>query len=154
MRQGLTDALKTSPNPTVDVAYPAGSVVVCYTCGKPLYTLQGNIYVGEKPSRSAWKYAPIRMEQLQVLAERGDLDAGIRAAIKAMSLDDQRTHCESVLSLKAGDMLDCASCKKPFVFARTSSNADGKAEFTDRAYVIQLATIPPIGKARRLTLAG
>ncbi len=151
MRQALEDALRLSPVPSVDVAYPAGSIVVCYACGKPLYVLEGNIYAGEKPSRSAWKYAPIKMEHLQHLMQRTDLDAGLRAAIKFLSVEDQRTHCESIPSLKAGDTLDCASCKQPFVFARTSQNSDGPAEFTDRAYVIQLATIPPVGKARRLT---
>lgn len=154
MRQGLTEALQTSPVQSTDVAYPAGSIVVCYACGKPLYRLQGNIYVGEKPSRSAWKYAPVRVEDLQALIARTDLDPGIRASIKFLSVDEQKTHCDKVQSLKPGDMLDCPSCTKSFVFARTSSNADGASEFTDRAYVIQLATIPPVGKARPLTRAG
>jgi hypothetical protein len=151
MRQGLQEALQTSPVQSADVAYPTGSIVVCYACGKPLYRLQANIYVGEKPSRSAWKYAPITVADLQTLTARMDLDAGIRASIKFMSAEDQRTHCEQIPTLKAGSFLDCPSCTKPFVFARTSSTAEGKAEFTDRAFVIQLATIPPTGKARRLT---
>jgi hypothetical protein len=151
MRQGLDDALRLSPVPSADVAYPAGSIVVCYACGKPLYKLQAAIYVGEKPSRSAWKYAPIAIEDLRALMERTDLDAGLRAAIKFLSVDDQRTHCEKIQPLKAGDFLDCAACKQPFVFGRTSTNEDGAKEFTDRAFVLQLATIPPVGKARRLT---
>jgi hypothetical protein len=145
MRKALDDALRLSPVPTLDVAYPSGSVVVCYACGKPLYTLQGNIYVGEKPSRSAWKYAPVRLEQMIALSERTDLDPGIRASLKVMSVDDQR--------LKAGDFLDCPACKKSFVYVRTSTGSEGAAEFTDRAYVLQLATIPPVGQARRLTMA-
>jgi hypothetical protein len=153
VRQALDDALRLSPVPTLDVAYPSGSVVVCYACGKPLYTLQGNIYVGEKPSRSAWKYAPVRLEQMIALSERTDLDPGIRASLKVMSVDDQRLHCESIKSLKAGDFLDCPACKKSFVYVRTSTGSEGAAEFTDRAYVLQLATIPPVGQARRLTMA-
>jgi hypothetical protein len=151
MRQALDDALRLSPVQSTDVVYPTGSIVVCYSCGKPLYTLQGNIYLGEKPSRSAWKYAPITVDTLRALMDRTDLDAGLRASIKLMSVDEQRMHCEKVPSLKAGDWLDCPACQKPFVFVRTSQNADGAAEFIDRAYVIQLATIPPVGKARRLT---
>jgi hypothetical protein len=151
MRQGLQDALRLSPVPSADVAYPSGSIVVCYACGKPLYKLQAAIYVGEKPSRSAWKYAPISMADLQTLIARTDLDPGIRAAIKFMTVEEQRLHCERIPTLKAGDRLDCASCQQSFVFGRTSSNADGAAEVLDRAFVIQLATIPPVGNARRLT---
>jgi hypothetical protein len=151
MRQALTEALETSPVQSSDVAYPSGSIVVCYACGKPLYRLQANIYVGEKPSRSAWKYAPISVEDLRTLIARTDIDAGLRASIKFLSADDQRTHCDSIPILKAGSFLDCASCKQPFVFGRTSSTEDGAKEFTDRAFVLQFATIPPVGKARRLT---
>lgn len=154
MRHALAEAKQHSPVPSADVAYPAGSVVVCYACGIPLYRLQANIYVGEKPSRSAWKYAPIALADLWELIARTDLDAGIRAAIKVLTIEEQHAHCESIPTLKAGDFLDCPTCTKPFVFVRTSSDADGVAEFTDRAYVIQLATIPPVGQARPLTLAG
>lgn len=154
MRQALEDALRLSPVPSTDVVYPAGSIVVCYSCGKPLYRLQASICRGEKSSRSAWKYAPVRVEELQALMARTDLDAGIRASIRYLSVDDQRLHCERIPTLTAGDMLDCPACQKPFVFARTSSNQDGVSEFTDRAYVLQLATIPPVGKARPLTRAG
>lgn len=164
MRQGLSDALRFSPVPTQDVAYPAGSIVVCYACGKPIYRLQANIYVGEKPSASAWKYAPIRPEEYLALCQRTDLDPGLTTNLRTkethgadgtvfalMTEADVVEHCAAIPTFKAGDFMDCASCKQPFVFGRTSTNGDGAREFLDRAFVIQLATIQPAGKARRLT---
>lgn len=151
LRDGQIRALRFSPNPQEDELYPKGSIVVCYACGKPLYKLQAAIFVTDKPSRTAWKYAPVSLADLQTIIARTDLDPGLRAAIKFMTPDEQRAHVEKIPTLKAGDALTCSACGGSFVFGRTSETQDGRAEFTDRAFVIQLATIPPVGKARRLS---
>jgi hypothetical protein len=154
MRQAITDAQRTSPVPSQDVAFPRGSIVVCYSCGIPLYKLEAAIFVGEKATRSGWKYAPVSVNDLRELVARRDLDPGIRASLKLLTAAQLHEHCAKIQRLHAGDALDCAACRKPFVFVRTSDGSEGALEFTDRAYVIQLATIPPVGQARPLTLAG
>jgi hypothetical protein len=135
-----------SVDATDGVVYATGAIVVCYACGIPLYRLQANIYAGEKPSRSAWKYAPVSLAELQALQARADLEPGQRAAIKALSLADQRTHCETIRPLTTGAPLDCPRCHESFVYGRSPS----AAALTDRAFVIHLATIPPRGQSRRV----
>jgi hypothetical protein len=155
MRQALDDALRLSPVPTVDVAYPSGSIVVCYSCGIPLYRLTRNIYVGQSAANPSETYAPISLELLRQIAERRDIDAGIRGAINAMSVDDQRLHCDTVpWPLVNGVKTTCNKCHGSWTFQRTSADADGAKQLLDSVGVIQLATIPPVGKARRLTVAG
>lgn len=124
--------------------YPRGSIVVCYHCGKPLYKLQQAIFYGEPLGRSAWKYAPVSMKDLQALADRSDLDPGQRAAIRAMSLEDQRTHCQQIPEMKAGDFLDCSSCQRSFAFVQTNE----ASAFADKGYQVTLAVIPPKGQSR------
>lgn len=154
MRSALKMIAPNVGSVAAEVAYPKGSIVVCHACGVPLYRLVGSIWFSEKTSNTGWKYAPVSMADLQTLMERRDLDPGIRAAIKLWSPERQRQHCERIPMLKNGELPNCPSCAQPFVYALTSQGPEGKSEFTDRAYVLQLATIPPVGKARPLTLVG
>lgn len=135
-----------------DVLYPKDSIVVCRNCGKPLYRLQATIYYGESAGNaSCRKYAPVTPMDLDDLLQRRDVEAGHRAIIGAMSLEDRRTHCEQIPTLRDGTMADCPSCLQPFVFGRVKNDGDGGAKFNDRAFVIALATIPPVGFARKVT---
>lgn len=133
-----------------DVLYDVGSLVVCRACGLPLYRLIGNIYAGEPMARSAWKYAPVRMTDLQDLLQRADVEPGLRARVKALSVADQRLHCERIPTLAPGSFADCAACQAPFLYAETRGQGDGPSSFADKGYRIQLATIPPAGRARPL----
>ncbi len=145
------DVLRLDPKPASDVLYERGSIVVCYHCGKPLYKLQASIYVGEPMGKTAWKYAPIAVKDVIALLERNDLEAGQIAALKVPSLQDWQTHCEGIKELKAGDYADCPACKASFMFSQTRTGQDGAASFGDRGYLVFVATIPPVGKARRIS---
>jgi hypothetical protein len=146
----MRSALHFAPRVPVEVAYPKDAIVVCRNCGKPLYRLQQSLYLGEPMARSAWKYVPVTPTDLKALTERSDLEPGQRAAILAMSAEDQRTHCERIPELKAGDFADCPACKESFVFGKVNDDADGGARFGDKSFTIALAVIPPQGQARRV----
>lgn len=144
-------ALSFARGSIADVLYPAGAIVVCRNCGKPLYRLTRSIYLGENAGSKASreKYAPVTMADLQTLIERNDLDPGQRAVIKAMSLDDRRLHCDKVQPIGAGMSDACPACSESFVMARAAETDEGRARFNAREYVISLAIIPPQGGARR-----
>lgn len=144
------DALRISPRPATDVLYEQGSIVVCWACGKPIYKLQRSIYAGEPMGRSAWKYAPIDVADILDLMGRTDLDAGQIAMLKAVPLEDWRTHCDQIPPIKAGDFADCPACQKQFVYAQTRPGQDGATAFADKGYLLKLATIPPQGRAKRV----
>jgi hypothetical protein len=146
----MTGTLRFTPRVQADVAYPQDSIVVCRNCGKPLYRLQRSLYVGEPAAKSAWKYAPVSVADLRALMERSDLEPGQRAAIKAMSLDDQRTHCDRIQTLAPGSFTDCPACKESFVYGKIHDTSDGGAKFGDKGYTIALAIIPPQGQARKV----
>lgn len=140
---------------SAEVAYHKGAIVVCYACGVPLYRLVANIWMSEATSNTGWKYAPVSMADLQMIIDRRDLDPGIRAAIKFWTLEQQKAHCDSIPTLRNGELPPCPSCKGQFARAdRPGMTPDDKARFLDRSYVVSLATIEPEGKARPLTMAG
>lgn len=141
-------ALHLAPRPIAEVVYPQGSIIVCRACGKPLYRLQQGIFAGEPAARSAWKYAPVSVSDLRILMDRQDLEPGQRALIKAMSIEDQRLHCDCIPTLKPGSFSDCPACGESFVFGKISDNPDGGARLGDKAFTIALAFIPPQGQAR------
>ena len=131
-----------------DVIYPQGSIVVCRACGKPIYRLERSLYATDRPGRAAWKFAPVTLRDLEDLLQRSDVEAGHRAIVGAMSLDDRRLHCDRIPRLKAGDFADCPACQQSFVFAEAAGD-DATSRFASKGYVIVLATIPPPGYARR-----
>lgn len=143
----MSDTLRFVPKIPVAELYPKGSIVVCHACGAPLYKLQAALYIDEPIAKSTWKYAPLTLNDLFELITRTDLEPGQRALIKSLEPD----YLERVVSLKPGDFADCAKCKKQFVYAETRGNGDGPSSFADKGYQIQLAIIPPFGKARPIT---
>jgi hypothetical protein len=143
------DALRFTPTPATDVLYPRGSIVVCRDCGKPLYRLQQSIFYGEPVARSAWKYAPVTMKDLDELMDRSDLEPGQRAAIKAMSPEARHLHCNRIPTVKAGDFMDCPLCRKQFATGFIPESRDGASMFNDKGYRVTLAIIPPQGQGRR-----
>ena len=116
-----------------EVLYAKGTIVVCRHCGKPLYRLQASIFVGERAGSSAWKYAPVTMADLADLMDRSDVEAGHRAIVGAMSIEDRRFHCDRIPPLRANAMADCPSCLQPFVFGHIADDSDGGARFGDDA---------------------
>jgi hypothetical protein len=146
----MTSVLKFDPKPASEVIYQNGSLVVCRECGKPIYKLARSIFYGEPVGKSAWKYEPVTVADLVSLTVRADLEPGQRAAIRAMTPEDMRTHCERIPTLKAGDFMDCPACKKQFSFGSIPENHDGPSMFGDKGYVVTLAIIPPEGYARKV----
>lgn len=147
----MANALRLTKQSIAEVLYAKGSIVVCRGCGKPLYRLQASIYANEGLASSAWKYAPVTMNDLIDLLQRSDLEPGQRAAIRAMSLADQRAHCDRIPTLKPGDFTDCPACKESFVYGLIAfGDRDGGAKFGDKGYTIGLCVIPPQGQARRV----
>lgn len=144
------DALRISPKPSAQVLYEKGSIVVCWKCGKPIYKLQQSIYAGEPMGKSAWKYAPVQVVDIVDLMGRNDLDAGQRAILKAVPIEDWQTHCEHIDTIKPGDFADCPACKEQFVYAQTRPGPDGAEAFGDKGYLLKLATIPPVGMSKRV----
>lgn len=144
----MSGLLRLTPTVAAEVLYPKGSIVVCHSCGLPIYKLQASLYLGEPAGKSAWKYAPVEVPDLVALTLRTDLEPGVRAAIKALGMPEMIAHCQRIPRLKAGDYTDCPACQKQFVYAETRGNGDGAASFADKGYAIQLATIPPHGQSR------
>lgn len=144
----MSNLLRLTPQVASEVLYPKGSIVVCHACGLPLYRLQASVYFGEPMARSAWKYAPVSVEDVRAIGDRLDLDPGVRASVRVLTSEQVAAHCARIQSLKPGDYADCPACGKSFVYAESRGNGDGPSSFADRGYVIQLATIPPQGQAR------
>jgi hypothetical protein len=143
----MSGPLRFVPKIPVAELYPKGAIVVCHACGVPLYKLQAALYVDEPIAKSTWKYAPVSIDDVFALLARTDLEPGQRAMLKTIDL----SYLERIVSLKAGDFADCVACKKQFVYATTRGEGDGAASFADKGYQIQLAVIPPFGKARPIT---
>ena len=144
-------ALHVGRGSIAEVLYPKDSIVVCRACGKPLYRLEASIFVGENAgaASSRAKFRPVSPADLRAIVDRDDLEAGVRAAIKAMSREDRFLHCCKIQPIPAGGTDACPACGQSFVFGSAADTAEGASRFGDRAYVIHLATIPPPGLARR-----
>lgn len=140
--------MRLTPAVAAEVLYPKDTIVLCYACGIPLYRLQTSLFLGEPLARTCWKYAPVSVADIVELVSRSDIEPGVRARIKAIPANDLVAHCQRIPTLKPGDFMDCAACKQSFSYAETRPTTDGPSSFADRGYSVQLATIPPAGKAR------
>lgn len=141
-------ALQFGKQSIAEVIYPAGAIVVCRSCGKPLYRLARSIFAHENAGAAASreKFVPVTPADLQTIIDRRDLEAGQRALVKAMSLEDRRLHCERIGPITAGKSDSCPACGESFVFARAAATPEGVSRFDSKEYVIALAIIPPFGR--------
>lgn len=118
-------------------SYPAGSVVICQGCLKPLYRLERGIGVGEPAGRSVDAYRPIQPRDIYALM--GAMDPGVAASLREWKPDKIKAHCASIPELRSGSPALCPCCGQSFVRVR----AVEAGEVLDRAYVLELVTIPP-----------
>lgn len=118
-------------------SYPAGSVVLCQGCLKPLYRLERGIGVNETAGRSVDAYRPIQPRDIHALME--SLDPGVAASLRGWSPESAKAHCDAIPELRAGAPALCPCCGQSFVRVR----AVEAGEVLDRAYVMELVTIPP-----------
>lgn len=140
MRASLQRSIADSPARGQD-GYPAGSIVLCNNCAKPIYKLDRPIGLGQKAGRGASAFKPIAMADLVELEQRPEVDAGVRATIAGWNGDQRRAHLASLHEPKSGDPMLCPCCKHGF----TQVLSTEAAETHDRGYVIELVTIPPRG---------
>jgi hypothetical protein len=149
MRDSLKKSIADSPVQGFE-RYPKGSIVLCNACGDPIYKLEGGIALGDKAGRMASRFKPIGLADLNELAGRVDIDAGIRARLNAWTLDARRAHVAKLTEPSSGDAMVCPACGGCFVQVLTTE----KTETIDRAYVLELLTVPPFGGGRPSPIRG
>jgi len=138
MRASLAESLASQH--VADVQYPAGSVILCCACLKPLYVLQRSIFSGEKTSRTVDAYRPITLDDLAQLETRID-QAGLAALVRSWSQEARAAHVAVIPDIKTGAAALCPCCARSWVRVR----AVDAEEVIDHAYVWELVTVPPRG---------
>lgn len=123
--------------------YAAGSIVLCNACAVPLFKLDRGIEVGSGAGRMASAFKPVSVADLAVLAEREDIDAGVRATVASWTPGQRAEHCRKIWEPRSGEPMLCPVCLKGFVQILSVT----AHEVLDRAYTIELVTIPPDGRA-------
>lgn len=139
-RQTVQASIAASPGGNHEL-YPKGSIVICVSCARPVYRLERAIFIGERAGRSADAYRPVRVADLVELRARADVDAGLRTSLNELTTQQLQRLCDTVTPLRAGAPLACPLCGKALVFARSTE----AGETNDRAYVLELVTVPPAG---------
>lgn len=148
MRHSLKQSIADSPAQGFE-RYPKGSTVLCNACGLPLYKLEHGIALGDKGGQSAAAFKPLSAADLQALEDRDDVDAGIRARLKTLTPTEREAILQKTEAPKTGSPMTCSVCAGCFVQVLSLE----KIEMLDRAYVIELMTIPPQGH-RQVALKG
>jgi len=139
LKQSLLDS---AAGDSADFRYPKGSIVLCTACAAPIAILEQGIGLGDKAGRMAQAFAPLRSQDLDTLAAREDIDAGVRAWVRSLTPDQRKTHLEKLHPFKSGDPAICPCCHRGFMQVVSVE----KHETMERAYVLQLVTIPPEGQ--------
>lgn len=140
VRDSLKHSVNDSPVKGFE-KYPKGSIVLCNECAKPIFKMDYAICLGDKAGKTAEAFKPVSLADLAELAGRVDVDAGVRAMVNGWDIDARKAHVASLKEMRAGDPMMCPCCQKCFV----QVIATEKHEVLDRAYTIELLTIPPFG---------
>lgn len=143
MRDSLKHSLADSPGGGGEsFRYPKGSVVLCNACAVPMAKLDHGIALGDKGGRMVNAFKPLTSADVDTLATREDIDAGIRAWARNLTPASRAAHLGALREYKTGDPMTCPICHGCFVqVIAVERNA-----VLDRAYVIELVTIPPQGQ--------
>lgn len=149
MRESLKKSLADSQARNFE-RYPSGSIVLCNACGDPIFKLEGGIALGDKGGRMAGRFKPVTLADLADLAERRDIDAGVRAKLNTWDLDARKAHLAKLWEPKTGEPMVCPACLGCFVQVLSTE----QTETIDRAYVLELVTIPPRGVGRPAPVRG
>ena len=143
MRQSLKHSLADSP---VDAGesfrYPKGSIVLCNACAVPVAVLEQGIALGDKAGRMVNALKPLRDADVTTLALREDIDAGVMVWARSLSPIARKAYLEKLHPFKTGDTMMCPICNGCFV----QVIAVEKDAVLDKAYVIELLTLPPEGQ--------
>ena len=149
MRHSLRQSVADTPATGFE-RYPKGSIVVCNACARPVFKLDRAIDLGDKAGQTASAFKPLTNEDLTELAGRSDVDAGLRATVSGWTPEVRKAFIESLREMRAGDPMMCPSCGDCFVQVLSTE----KHEVLDRAYTIELLTVPPFGAGRPSPLRG
>lgn len=121
--------------------YPKGSVVLCNACARPIFKLDRSLHVGDKVGSTASAYKPLDVIDLAVLAERQDIDEGVRSVLRAQTPEERAAHVAELREMRSGDPMICPLCACTFVQVISVE----RHEVLDKAYTIELLIIPPQG---------
>ena len=149
MRDSLRRSLDHTPAAGFE-RYPKGSIVLCNACAKPIFKLDFALSFGDKAGKTASAFKPLAVADLDDLADRDDIDAGVRATVASMTPSDRTAHVACLREMKAGDPMMCPSCADCFVQVVSVE----KTEALDRSYTIELLTIAPRGHGRQSPIRG
>lgn len=150
MRPSLKQSLKDTPAGEQETfRYPKGSIVLCNACAAPIAKLDFGLTLGDKAGRMARAFKPLSGSDLDRLADREDIDAGVRAFVRGLTPEARQAHLHGLREFHAGDPMICPCCHACFVQVL----AVEKDAVLDKAYVIELVTLPPEGQ-RTLAVRG
>jgi hypothetical protein len=149
MRESLRRSIADSPSTGFE-RYPKGSIVLCNACALPIFKLDRGVDLGQKAGQAASAFKPLTLADLAELADRVDVDAGIRARVNAWTPEERRAHVALLVEPKSGDAMACPSCGGCWPQVLTTE----QTETHDRAYVLELLTIPPFGAGRMAPVRG
>jgi hypothetical protein len=142
MRASLKQSLRDSPAGSGEgFRSPKGSIVICNACAVPMAKLDYGIALADKAGKMASAFKPLTSADLDTLAHRQTVDAGVRAWVLNLTPESRAFYLSSLREFRAGDPMVCPVCQS--CFAQVLSVE--KDEVLDKAYVIELLTIPPDG---------
>jgi len=141
MRDSLKKSIDHTPARGFE-RYPKGSLVLCNACSKPVFRLDVSVSLGEKAGQAARAFKPCSVQDLLTLANREDVDAGILALVRSMTLEQMQAHVASLREMKSGDPMICPACGDCFVQVVSVD----REEALDRSYTVEILTIPPQGR--------
>lgn len=121
--------------------YPKGSIVLCNACAVPVAKLEQGVNLGDKTGRLVTAFVPLTTADLDTLAGREDIDAGVRAWVNALTPDARQTYLGNLHEFRTGDPMLCPTCQGCFVQVISVE----KDAVLDKSYVIELVTLPPMG---------
>lgn len=130
--------------------YPKGSIVLCNACAKPIFKLDRSLHLGDKAGGSASAFKPLDAVDLAELAERQDIDEGVRVMLKNQSPEDRQNHVNALREMRAGEPMMCPLCKGTFPQVLSTE----KHEVLDKAYTLELLVIPPMGWGKPAPVRG
>lgn len=141
MRDSLKKSLADSPVAGFE-RYQKGSIVLCNACALPIFKLDRGLDLGTKAGGTASAFKPLTKADVQTLQWREDIDAGIRATVRNWSEADVAAHLAKLHEVVSGDPMLCPCCQGTFVQVLSVE----RTEALDKAYTIELLTIPPEGQ--------
>jgi hypothetical protein len=149
MRESLKKSVAHSPDKGFE-RYRKGSVVLCNACSLPILKLDRAIALGDKMGQLASAFKPLSVADLLDLAARQDIDAGVRALLRAMGPEQRQAHVGKLREMRSGDPCICPACDRCFVQVVSVD----RNEALDKSYTVELVVIPPFGTERPAPVRG